>query len=165
MFLLQTGRARISLMRFTFLDNASRWPFSFPNAVLYQVRPEIFWCVPPKRSIPILPIFRRTEFIGSESWDTLPWTFFSFRMASLSNFFSRPPAGFLLTIQHVDTGNESHKCICFQTCNHDIRDEANNYTTIFYILPLVAGLASRLVEPLSSVRPFPVCTEEDSCSR
>ena len=43
-------------MRFTFLDNASRLPFSFPNSILYQVHPENFRCVPPKRSIPILQL-------------------------------------------------------------------------------------------------------------
>ena len=53
---LKTRRARISLMRFTFLDNASRLPFSFPNSILYQVHPKNFWCVPPKRSIPILQL-------------------------------------------------------------------------------------------------------------
>ena len=65
-FLLKTARRRISLMRFTFLDNASRLPFSFPNSVLYQVHPQNFRCVPPKRSIPILQL--SVEFMGSESW-------------------------------------------------------------------------------------------------
>ena len=52
------------------------------------------------------------------------------------------------------------------------REDADNHTTIFYILPprdkeflaLVAGLASRLFERLSSVCPVPVGTEEDACS-
>ena len=47
-----------SLMRFTFLDNASRLPSSFPNSILYQVHSENFRCDPPKRSIPILQLWR-----------------------------------------------------------------------------------------------------------
>ena len=53
---LRTGRAGVSLMGFTFLDNASRLPFSFPSSILYQVPHENFRCVPPKRSIPILQL-------------------------------------------------------------------------------------------------------------
>ena len=65
-----------------------------------------------------------------------------------------------------------NECICFQTCNYDTLEVVENHTTIFYILPLhtqgilarVAGLASRLVELLSSVCPFPVGAEEDICA-
>ena len=42
-----SAQGRISLMRFTFLDNASRFPFSFPNSILNQVHSENFRCVPP----------------------------------------------------------------------------------------------------------------------
>ena len=73
---------------------------------------------------------------------------------SLNTFFSRPRAGFTSHHHHVDIGIECHKCICFQTCNHDTRDDADNHTTIFFILPsrdkglktLVARLAFRLFE-------------------
>ena len=53
---LRSGRARISLMRFTFVDNSSRLPFCLPNSILYKVHPENFICVPPKRSIPIFQL-------------------------------------------------------------------------------------------------------------
>ena len=39
-FLLKTGRVRISLMKFTFWDNASRLLFSFPN---FSFVPGAFW--------------------------------------------------------------------------------------------------------------------------
>ena len=73
---LRTGRVRISLMRFAFLDNASRLLF-FLSRIRSCTRCilGISWCVPPKRSIPILQLSVR-EFIGSESWDAQPWTFF-----------------------------------------------------------------------------------------
>ena len=73
---------------------------------------------------------------------------------SLSTFFSRPRAEVPSFHQHVEKGNECHKCICFQTCDQDTRDDTNSYTTIFFTLPsmdkgysvLVAGLAFRLFE-------------------
>ena len=39
--------------------------------------------------------------------------------------------------QHVDTGNYCHKSTCFQTCNYDTREDADNHTTMFYILHLI----------------------------
>ena len=53
-----------------------------------------------------------------------------------------------------------------------MQEDVDGHTTIFLHLALqrqgilapVAGLASRLVERLSSVCPFPVGTEEDACS-
>ena len=60
----------------------------------------------------------------------------------------------------------------FPDCNCNTREDADNHTTILYILPLhgqgilalVAALSSRLVELFTSVCPFPVGTEEDACS-
>ena len=99
---LKTGRARISLMRFTFLDNASRLPVSFPNSILYQVHPDNFLVCPAEAFNPNCSTYRRIEFIGSESWDTHPWTlFFSFRIATApwvpSSFRIR--AGFPFTVR------------------------------------------------------------------
>ena len=54
-------------MRFTFLDNASRLPFSFPNSVLHQVHPENFLVCPAEALNPNSSTFRWIEFIGSES--------------------------------------------------------------------------------------------------
>ena len=61
----------------------------------------------------------------------------------------------------------------FQTCNHDTRDDVDNHTTIFFILPLidkefralVTGLAFRLFELFKSVCVFTFGTEEYACSR
>ena len=39
--------------------------------------------------------------------------------------------------QLVDLGNDGYECICFQTCNHDTRDDVDNHTTIFFILPTI----------------------------
>ena len=33
-----------------------------------------------------------------------------------------------------EVSNDSHECICFQTCNHDTRDDVENHITIFFIL-------------------------------
>ena len=73
---------------------------------------------------------------------------------SLTTFFSRPRAEVTSHHQHVDMSNECHRCICFQTCNYDTRDDADNYKTMFFILPtidkrfsaLVAGLALGRIE-------------------
>ena len=98
---LKTRRARISLMRFTFLDNASRLPLSLPNSILYQVHPENFRCVPPKRSFPILQL--------STEWYSLDLNFVLHNLGRFFFFFfraatapwvpsSRPRAEVALTI-------------------------------------------------------------------
>ena len=103
-----------------------------------QVHPENFRCVPPKRSIAKFSTFHSMEFIGSESWDAQPWTFVFFQKSnwSLSTFFStsRRVSSYH---QHVDIGNDSHQCICFQTCDHDTRDDVDNQMSIFFILPAI----------------------------
>ena len=65
----------------TFWDNASRC-LSFPNSVLHQVHPENFLVCAAEAFNPNSSTFRRTEFIGSESGDTQPWTFSFFRIAT-----------------------------------------------------------------------------------
>ena len=37
----------------------------------------------------------------------------------------------------MDESNDSHECICFQTCDHDTRDDADNHTTRFFKLPTI----------------------------
>ena len=116
---------------------------------------------------------RRIEFIGSELRDTQPVTFFSHNSnCSMSTFFSTSRWSCSYH-QLVDIGNDSHVCICFQTCNHDTRDDVDNHTTILFILPaidkefsaLVAGLAFRLFKLLRQSVSFTFGTEEDACSR
>ena len=107
---LKTGRARMSLMRFTFLDNASRLPCFFPNFDSNQMHPENFRCVPPKRSIRNSSSFRRIEIIGLR---VLRYTTLDFSSqnnnCSLSTFSSRPRAEVTSHQQHVDIGNACNK--------------------------------------------------------
>ena len=80
---LKTERARISLMRFAFLDNSFRLPFSFPNFDSYQMHPKNFMVCPAEAFNPNSSTFRGIKFVGSESWDTQPWTFFFFSQSHL----------------------------------------------------------------------------------
>ena len=169
----QNRRARISLMRFTFLDTASWLPFSFPNSILYQMHPKNFRCVPPKRSIPFLQlsveriqgrwVLRYTSLdVFSHGIATDPWV----PSSSTSRW------GFSYH-QLVEKGNDSHECICFQTCNHDTRYDVDNHTTICFILStidkefsaLVTGLAVRLFKLFRQYVSFTFGTEEYACSR
>ena len=130
----------------------------FPNSILFQMHPKNFWCVPPKRSIPIL------QLIGAELWDTQTWTFFFSSQksnCSLSTLFSTSRWGCSYH-QLVDTSNDSHECVCFQTCNHDTRGDVDKHTMIFFILSTkdkgfsawVVGLAFRLFKLFPSVCVF-----------
>ena len=115
-------------------------------------------------------------FIGSEFRVTQPWTFFFFFLqssnCSLSTFFSTSRWGCSYH-QFVDTSNDSYECICFQTCNHDTRDDVDNHTTIFFILLAIGNgfyCFSRktglwTVQAFSSVCFFTFGTEENACSR
>ena len=115
----------------------------------------ISWCVPPKRSISFSSFpQKRIHWIWVLRYTTLDLVSSQNSNCSLSTFFSRPRAEVTSHHQHVEIGNDGHKCICFQTCNHDTRDGADNYMTIFFILSTtdkdfltpVAGLALRLFE-------------------
>ena len=79
---LKTGRARISLVRFTFLDNASRLPLFLPEFYFCTRCIWEFQVCPAQAFNPNSSTFRRIEFIGSESSDTQPWTLFFLRIAT-----------------------------------------------------------------------------------
>ena len=64
MFVPQNWTRKGFAHEFTFLDNASRLPFSFPNFSL--VRPENFMVCPAEAFNLNSPAFRRKEFVGSE---------------------------------------------------------------------------------------------------
>ena len=128
---LNIGHARISLMRFTFLNKASRLPFCFPNSILYQVHPEGFQVCPAN---PNSSTFHRIVFIGSDFEIHNLGSFSQDSNLSLTTFFSTSRWGCSYN-QLVDIGNESHECICFQTCDHDTRDDVDNHTTIFSSCP------------------------------
>ena len=142
---LKTRRARISLMRFTFLVFASRLPFSLPNSILYQVHPENFRCVPPKRSFPILQL--STEWYSLDLNFVLHnlgrFFFFSDSNCSLSTFFSTSRSSYHQFVA------ASYECICFQNCNHDTRDDVDNHTTIFFILLAIGNGFLALVARLA----------------
>ena len=101
---LKNRARRISLMRFAFLDHASKLPFSFPN---FSFVPDASWellVCPAEAFNPNSSSFRRIELTGSESWETQPWTFVFFSHNSncaLSTFFSRPRAE-VPSRQHVE---------------------------------------------------------------
>ena len=81
---------------------------------------------------------------------------------------SRPQAEVPLTISWPTWATS----ICFQTCNDGTLDVADNYMTIFFILPAtdkesltsVAGLAFRLFMFFRQSVSFTFGTEEDACS-
>ena len=118
--------------------------------------------------------FRWVEFIGSESWDTQLWIFFLRKASALwvPSFLDLALRLFLPISMSIKAMNAT-KCIWFRTCNHDTRDDADNYTSIFFILPSIdkgfsapiAGLAFRLFELFTSVCSLTFGTEEDACSR
>ena len=67
-YFLEFRRARTTLMRFTLLNDASRWTLSFQNFI---------WCQVPFEKLtacldPSFPSFRRIDRLGWESWDTEP---------------------------------------------------------------------------------------------
>ena len=110
-----------------FLENASRMSFSFPNFVSFCTKwlTRISWCVPPKRSIPFLQLS-----LEYNSLD-LSLALFSLRIATAPRLpFFRPPAAFLLTVSMSKQATNAIKSICFQTCNHDTREDVDNHTTI-----------------------------------
>ena len=131
-----------------------------------QVVPDASWkfqVCPAEAFNPNSLAFRRIEFVGAEFWDTQPWTFFfQDSNLSLSTFFSTSRWGCSSHHQLVDISNDSRECICFQTCNHDTRDDVDNHATIFFILStvdkefsaLVVGLAFRLFKLFPSVCVF-----------
>ena len=138
-------------MRFASLDNASRWPFSFPNfnfvcPFLSLFFPfsfptcvlRILWCVPPKRSISFAQLFaERLLWISIFEIHNLgPFYFVSESQLLLEYSLSSTSCWVFPHHQHVDTGNDCRNCIWFQTCNHDTREDVENHTTIFYVLPL-----------------------------
>ena len=47
----------------------------------HQVRPENLKACPAEAFNLVCPAFHRTDFFGSEFWDTQPWTFFPFGIA------------------------------------------------------------------------------------
>ena len=123
---LKLRRARISLMRFTFLDNASRWHFSFPNLNSWPAEAFNLVC----------PAFRRKDFFGSEFCNLGPFSLSESQLLLDYSHFSTicwvSPYN-----QHVDKSNNSHGCTCFQTCTYDTREDADNHTTTFHILPTI----------------------------
>ena len=86
-------------------------PFSFLNSISYQVHPENFWCVPPKRSIPIIQL--SAEYSPPD---------LSYEIRNPGLFFSLSEQQLLLEYllfstsrwvsshhQHVEIGNDSHE--------------------------------------------------------
>ena len=154
-FWLMPRDCPFSFPNFSFVPGAS-WEFHGVSRRSVQSQFSSF----PKNRIPWIWILRYT---------TLDSFFPRNGDCSLSTFFSRPRAEVTSHHQHVDFSNECHKCICFPTCNYDTRDDADNYTTVFFILSTIdkgfLTLALRLFELFTSVCSFTFGTEEDACSK
>ena len=118
--------------RFTFLDNASRWSFSFPNL---NFVPSASWdfCSVSRRSVQSrLPNFPQNRLLWIWIFEIHNLGPFSFQnrncsLNTLSCWVSPHQ-------QHVHTHNYCHGCTCFQTCDYDTREDVNSYTTLFCIL-------------------------------
>ena len=116
----------------------------------------ILWRVPPKRSISFAQISaEQTSWGLNFEIHNLGPFFLSELQLLLEYSLSSTSCWVSPHHQHVDTSNYCHECTCFQACNYDTREDVENHTTIFYILPLtpphrqgilapVAGLASGL---------------------
>ena len=133
---LKLGRARISLMNVTFLDNISRWPFLFSEFEL-RIRCvlRILRCVPPKRSLSLAQLSEeQTSLDLNVEIHNLGLFYVSESQLLLEYPLSSTFCWAFPHHQHVETGNDCHKCIGFQTCNYDTREGAENQTTIFYTL-------------------------------
>ena len=112
-------------------------PFSFPNFVSYQVHPKNFMVCPAEAFNPNSLAFRRIEFIGSEFWATQPWTLFPLRIATAPWVPSFLDLALRLLLTISMSIQATNATIPSKTCNHDTRDDADNYTTIFFILPSI----------------------------
>ena len=102
-------------------------PFLSRMRISYQKCPENFTACPVEAFPLTCPACRRIDFFGSEFWDTQPWIFVCFRIATKYSLSSTSCCG-SPHHQHV------HKCIGFQTCNYDPREGVENHMTIFFIL-------------------------------
>ena len=127
-------------MRFTFLVFASRLPLSLPNSILYQVHPENFRCVPPKRSFPILQL--------STEWYSLD---LNFVLHNLGRFYffraaTAPP-------RHTGWCRWSHDDIFHLARNRQGIFSCSRKTCLW------------TVQAFSSVCFFTFGTEENACSR
>ena len=137
--------------------------------ISYPVRPEDFVVCPAEAFNLVWPAFRRIDFFDAKflRYTTLD---FSFRIATapwvLSLFdlllgFSSPSVCRLQAIIAMDApvsrlAITTHGRMPIITWRLSTPRRQG-------ILAQIAGLASRLIERLSSVRPFPVGTEEDAC--
>ena len=137
----------------------------------FQVRPEIFLRVPPKRSISFAQLSQnRLLWRWILRYTTLDPFFSQNRKSSLSTLFLRLLARFLLTIsmsiQAIIAMDAPVSRLVITTHGRMPIITRRISTSCLHrqgILAPVAGLASGLFERLSSVRPFPVGTEEDPC--
>ena len=149
----------------------STWAFTKILESLYFWR-ELFLLLKRLWDTKFISLGFAIDFFGAEFWDTQPRTFsFSIAIAPwvLSFFdllleFSSPPAcryRELLPWMHLFPDLSSQHTGRCRKSHDDLSHLAPHWQGIF---APVAGLASRLVERLSSVCPFPVGTEEDACS-
>ena len=114
-------------------------PFLSRILVSYQMHPENFWCVPPKRSIPIphLSVEQNSLDLSLEKHNLGPLFFLSQQQLCLEYLlFSTPRWGYFSSACRKKATNATNAPVS-QTCNHDTRDDADNYMTIFFILSTI----------------------------
>ena len=90
-------------------------PFLSPILVSYQMHPENFWCVPPKRSIPILQLSveKNSLDLSLEKHNLGRLFFLSQQQLCLEYLlFSTPRWGYFSSSM-PKKGNECHKCTSF----------------------------------------------------
>ena len=105
---------------------------SFPNLVSYQVHHQNFLVCLLEAFNLFCQDFRRIDFFEPEFWDNLG-PFLPESQLHLEVSYFSTSCWVSLHHQHVDGRNYCHRCTCFQTCNYDTREDADNDTTIFYI--------------------------------
>ena len=115
-------------------------PFLSPILVSYQMHPENFFCcVPPKRSIPILQLSveQNSLDLSLEKHNLGRLFFVSQQQLCLEYLlFSNPRWGYFSSACRKKATNATNAPVS-QTCNHDTRDDADNYMTIFFILSTI----------------------------
>ena len=114
-------------------------PFLSPILVSYQMHPENFWCVPPKRSIPILQLSveKNSLDLSLEKHNLGRLFFLSQQQLCLEYLlFSNPRWGYFSSACRKKATNATNAPVS-RLVTHDTRDDADNYMTIFFILSTI----------------------------
>ena len=112
-------------------------PFLSPILVSYQMHPENFWCVPPKRSIPILQLSveKNSLDLSLEKHNLGRLFFLSQQQLCLEYLlFSNPRWGYFSSSMSKKRQRMPQMHLFPRLVTPDTRDDADNYMTIIFIL-------------------------------